>query len=230
MFKFIVSQSEVEELGVNTKEVFKDRWVSEVPSQNIAIGYSFDVDTLEIDIKYEDNEDGRITAEELESDARHGATLPAVYGAVVRHHRAKSIRVGDIVRNCVVHVNQPDGMYRSIKKNFCNTIYHHAVDGDLFTLEGDTYVKVSDSAIEEILESHVGEYDLGIFIPERYLVRWYTNGDYSYHPVKYAFFPGAHAIAAKYGTDQMWMEKARELVDKYLNVPISKEEPVLEEV
>lgn len=218
MNKFILSQEIVDEVEVNTEEVYPGLWISSSPSMGVKIGYAFDHVGNVIDVKFEENEgEPRLLVDDLKSEFGLTSIIPPIYGAIAAKHKVDKIQVGDVLRRCEIYINKPSDSYLSKMDKFSNRIFFHPKEGDLFVLEGDTYIALSEMKIRSIIEKHL-EYDMGLFIDEKYLTRWTVGGGYEYHPIKYAFFPGSRHFASGYGTDEIWQDKADELIQKYTNL------------
>lgn len=212
MFKFVISKAELEEVARNTTEPFKGLWLSHLPSQGILIGYGVVDNTIVI--KFEDNDGERLSAEELYTDMDR-MRLPSVYGSILTFHDAHRIEVIDKVVDASVHVNHPDGLYLTEYSRDGRGVVHHTLEGDVFTLQGDTYVALSAESCKDVIERHL-KYDLGMFIPDEYLVRFGKGSGWIYFPLRYVFHGDVVAVAlSKFGEAELWAKKEKELTNKY---------------
>lgn len=204
-YQSVVSQKDLLELRHNSTEVADNLWVSRLPSQEESIAYELKGGFLIV--KYEENEDGRITFSNVTYKFNRVSTMIALACAL---HKRSMFKVGASVYDINVVVNQPDGIYHVEIEG--NSIIRHQANGLVFLREGDFYVAVSDSLLAQIYISRLG-LSIHSLIDHDYLIRFQINGKYRYFPMAYVYIDPIIRESFLKGdsTEYQWDNKALEI-------------------
>lgn len=209
-YTIIVDTREVAEAQANTREPFKDLFITRLPSECEEVGYERAGDTLIV--KYEENEDGRmaITAQMPYELHDH---LPRIFGVIMQlHYGVTKIKLGSKTHRIHVLVNEPNGVYFN-EAILGGRVLRHETTGTVFTRGGDTYSAVNEATLA-ILEERFVKKGTGIFIPDTYMVRFVINERYVYQPMSRLF--NDVAVASSYNdaiSKEEWAEKNQEVIN-----------------
>lgn len=212
-YTFVIDHTDAEEIALHTKEVFKNLFISKQPSRHEEVGYELIDDTIVI--KYEQTEDERLVVDAIRIPHYTLAHLPTIFGAVVAHHHAIKLKIGTIVLNVSVVVNEPNGAYYN-EREADGTVIRHAVNGHIFKQHGNRYVSVTDNKTLHDVATHL-KLNLGQFVAQSLLVRFMQGEKMIYAPLAYCFHDPRVANAMnKKITASDWAMK-REEINPILN-------------
>ncbi|MNB58504.1 hypothetical protein D3C87_332570 [compost metagenome] len=209
-YTIIVDSREVAEAQANTREPFKDLFITRLPSECEEVGYERVDDMLVV--KYEENEDGRMTITAQMPYELHDH-LPRIFGVIMKlHYGVTKIKLGNKIHRIEVLVNAPTGVYFN-EAILGGRALKHETSGTVFTRGGDTYAAVNDVTLSILNERFVKK-GTGVFIPDSYLVRFIVNGRYVYQPMSRLFNDVDVAISFNDAiTKEEWAEKNQEVIN-----------------
>lgn len=209
-YTIIVDAREVAEAQANTREPFKDLFITRLPSELEEVGYERIDDTLVV--KYEENEEGRMVIAAQLPYAIHDH-LPRIFGVILKlHYGVTKIKLGNKVHRIEVLVNAPNGVYFN-EMILGNRALKHEVTGTVFTRAGDTYAAVNHGTLALLNERFVKK-GHGMFIDEAFLVRFIINGSYVYQPMSRLFNDVDVAVSFNAAlTKEDWAEKNQEVLN-----------------
>lgn len=209
-YTIIVDSREVAEAQANTREPFKDLFITRLPSECEEVGYERVGDTLII--KYEENEDGRMTMSAQLPYELHDH-MPRIFGVILKlHYGVTKIKMGIKTHRVDVLVNAPGGVYFN-EAVIGGRVLQHETSGAVFTRVGNVYAAVKATTITTLNERFVKK-GAGVCIPNDYLVRFVINERYVYEPMSRMF--GDLEVAEGYNdaiTKADWLEKNQEVIN-----------------
>lgn len=209
-YTIIVDAREVAEAQANTREPFKDLFITRLPSELEEVGYERIDDTLVV--KYEENEEGRMVISAQLPYAIHDH-LPRIFGVILKlHYGVTKIKLGDKIHRIEVLVNAPNGVYYN-EAILGGRVLKHEVTGTVFTRGGDTYAAVNHTTMALLNERFIKK-GHGMFIDDSFLVRFVVNDRYVYQPLS-RLFNGVE-VAMSYNpalTKEDWAEKNQEVLN-----------------
>lgn len=214
-YTIIVDSREVAEAQINTREPFKNLFITRLPSECEEVGYELAGDTLII--KYEENEEGRMEVTAQMPYELHDH-LPRIFGVIMQlHYGVTKIKLGTKIHRITVLVNEPNGVYFNEYKG--TRVIKHETTGTVFTQGGDTYTAVNATTLSIINERFVKK-GTGVFIPAEYLVRFIINNRYVYEPMSRLFNDVDVAISFNGKlTHTDWVEKNKEVLNSLGDQP-----------
>lgn len=216
-YTIIVDAREVAEAGANTKEPFAGLFITRLPSEMEEVGYEIIGNTMIV--KYEGNEDGRISVTSKMPYAIHG-NIPRIFGIAAKvHNNITQIKLGKDTHRIDVLVNSPVGVYFNEGK-IGGKIIRHETEGLVFTRNENTYCAVTKTTINSIYERFIKR-GSGVCIPAEYLVRFVVSGKYVYQSMSLLFNDGG--VAASFNnsiSENDWQEKSQEVIN---SIEVDKE-------
>lgn len=215
-YTIIVDSREIAEAQANTREPFKDLFITRLPSECEEVGYERVEDTLII--KYEENEEGRMAVTAQMPYELHD-NLPRIFGVILKlHYGVTKIRLGNKTHRIEVLVNEPNGVYYN-ERILGGRSLKHETTGTVFTRGNDVYSAVNSITLD-ILNERFVKRGQGVFIPAEYLVRFIINGSYVYEPMSRLF--NDVTVAASFNgaiTEEDWIEKNLEVLNNLGDQP-----------
>lgn len=209
-YTVIVDSREVAEAQANTREPFKDLFITRLPSECEEVGYEKVGDTLII--KYEENEDGRMMIGAQLPYEIHDH-LPRIFGVILKlHYGVTRIKLGSKTHRIEVLVNAPGGVYYN-EAMIGGRALKHETTGTVFTRGGDTYAAVNQATLDLLHERFIKR-GHGQFIDDTFLVRFVVNGTYVYQPMSRLFNDVEVAMSFNGAlTEADWAEKNAEVLN-----------------
>lgn len=182
-YEVVVSRQDLLEFDYNSREVHTNLWISQLPTFNESIGY--EIRQAMLVVKFEENEDGRITY------GNPSYTLQQVTQTIAlacAKHRVSHFVLGASVHTIHVSVNEPQGAFIAKQGKPGVGVIKHQAAGLVFVKEGNFFMALENSMVAALYVNRMSNEMSLRLIPSAYLVRFEgKNGEFHYFPLSHVF-------------------------------------------